>query len=216
MRLSSRLLRRTLGHTDERAKAESELLGAMDVVKCATWEVSQHSVGERGGGGWSAVWSVCATWSVGLFIFEGSTRVLSHCCWASPKIVVGLCLAGACVRVLMIHDGAPCRAYAARSRPAWDQGCTPTPARSTSKFATVLRAILASQHMHSAIWPSWQQQQSGQGWQHVRLHVSAQHLPASEAGASRIHSKQACEQVCPRTAGCIVSDRAMLLERGPC
>ena len=37
--MSAALLRRTLGHTDERAKAESELLGAMDVVKCATWEV---------------------------------------------------------------------------------------------------------------------------------------------------------------------------------
>ena len=40
VRISSRLLRKTLGFTDERTKAESELLGAMDVVKCATWEVS--------------------------------------------------------------------------------------------------------------------------------------------------------------------------------
>ena len=42
--MSARLLRRTLGHTDERAKAESELLGAMDVVKCATWEVRAPSL----------------------------------------------------------------------------------------------------------------------------------------------------------------------------
>ena len=40
VRLSAKLMRAALQYTDERAKIEGELLSAMDVVKCATWEVS--------------------------------------------------------------------------------------------------------------------------------------------------------------------------------
>ena len=40
VRISARLLKKTLTHTDERAKVEGELLDGMDVVKCMTWEVS--------------------------------------------------------------------------------------------------------------------------------------------------------------------------------
>ena len=40
MRISARLLKQTLLHTDERAKLEGELLDGVDVVKCMTWEVS--------------------------------------------------------------------------------------------------------------------------------------------------------------------------------
>ena len=88
MRLSSRLLRRTLGHTDERAKAESELLGAMDVVKCATWEVSQHSVGE--GGGRVVCCLVCLRhlvgrplhfWGVNQGVVTLLLGVSQNCCW---------------------------------------------------------------------------------------------------------------------------------------
>lgn len=42
VRVSARLLKKTLTHTDERAKVEGELLDGMDVVKCMTWEVTQH------------------------------------------------------------------------------------------------------------------------------------------------------------------------------
>lgn len=44
MRISARLLKKTLTHTDERAKVEGELLDGMDVVKCMTWEVSSCQV----------------------------------------------------------------------------------------------------------------------------------------------------------------------------
>ena len=40
VRISARLLKQTLLHTDERAKLEGELLDGVDVVKCMTWEVS--------------------------------------------------------------------------------------------------------------------------------------------------------------------------------
>lgn len=40
MRISARLLKKTLLRTDERAKLEGELLDGIDVVKCMTWEVS--------------------------------------------------------------------------------------------------------------------------------------------------------------------------------
>ena len=39
VRISARLLKKTLTHTDERAKLEGELLDGVDVVKCMTWEV---------------------------------------------------------------------------------------------------------------------------------------------------------------------------------
>ena len=39
VRISARLLKKTLLRTDERAKLEGELLDGMDVVKCMTWEV---------------------------------------------------------------------------------------------------------------------------------------------------------------------------------
>ena len=39
MRKSAQLLKKTLQFTDDRAKIEGELLAAMDVVKCSTWEV---------------------------------------------------------------------------------------------------------------------------------------------------------------------------------
>ena len=39
VRISARLLKQTLQHTDERAKLEGELLDGVDVVKCMTWEV---------------------------------------------------------------------------------------------------------------------------------------------------------------------------------
>ena len=39
VRISARLLKRTLLRTDERAKLEGELLDGIDVVKCMTWEV---------------------------------------------------------------------------------------------------------------------------------------------------------------------------------
>jgi len=39
VRISARLLKRTLQYTDERAKLEGELLDGVDVVKCMTWEV---------------------------------------------------------------------------------------------------------------------------------------------------------------------------------
>ena len=39
MRISARLLKKTLLYTDERAKLEGELLDGVDVVKCMTWEV---------------------------------------------------------------------------------------------------------------------------------------------------------------------------------
>ena len=39
VRMSARLMKKTLQFTDERAKIEGELLAAMDVVKCSTWEV---------------------------------------------------------------------------------------------------------------------------------------------------------------------------------
>ena len=39
MRISSRLLRKSLAYTDERSKLEGELLGGIDVVKCSAWEV---------------------------------------------------------------------------------------------------------------------------------------------------------------------------------
>ena len=42
VRISARLLKKTLLRTDERAKLEGELLDGMDVVKCMTWEVSCH------------------------------------------------------------------------------------------------------------------------------------------------------------------------------
>ena len=41
VRISARLLKTTLQHTDERAKLEGELLDGVDVVKCMTWEVSR-------------------------------------------------------------------------------------------------------------------------------------------------------------------------------
>lgn len=40
VRISARLLKKTLLRTDERAKLEGELLDGIDVVKCMTWEVS--------------------------------------------------------------------------------------------------------------------------------------------------------------------------------
>ena len=40
VRISARLLKKTLLRTDERAKLEGELLDGVDVVKCMTWEVS--------------------------------------------------------------------------------------------------------------------------------------------------------------------------------
>jgi len=39
VRISARLLKKTLQFTDERAKLEGELLDGIDVVKCMTWEV---------------------------------------------------------------------------------------------------------------------------------------------------------------------------------
>ena len=45
MRISARLLKKTLLRTDERAKLEGELLDGMDVVKCMTWEVSCCDLG---------------------------------------------------------------------------------------------------------------------------------------------------------------------------
>ena len=39
MRISSKLMRKSLRFTDERAKFEGELLGGIDVVKCSAWEV---------------------------------------------------------------------------------------------------------------------------------------------------------------------------------
>lgn len=39
VRLSTTLLKRSLGQTDERAKLEGELLSGMEVVKCNAWEV---------------------------------------------------------------------------------------------------------------------------------------------------------------------------------
>ncbi len=39
VRISARLLKKTLQYTDERAKLEGELLDGVDVVKCMTWEV---------------------------------------------------------------------------------------------------------------------------------------------------------------------------------
>lgn len=39
VRISARLLKKTLLRTDERAKLEGELLDGIDVVKCMTWEV---------------------------------------------------------------------------------------------------------------------------------------------------------------------------------
>ena len=44
VRISARLLKQTLLHTDERAKLEGELLDGVDVVKCMTWEVSVTTV----------------------------------------------------------------------------------------------------------------------------------------------------------------------------
>ena len=44
VRISARLLKRTLLRTDERAKLEGELLDGIDVVKCMTWEVGIHAV----------------------------------------------------------------------------------------------------------------------------------------------------------------------------
>lgn len=40
VRISARLLKKTLLRTDERAKLEGELLDGIDVVKCMTWEVN--------------------------------------------------------------------------------------------------------------------------------------------------------------------------------
>ena len=40
VRISARLLKKTLLRTDERAKLEGELLDGIDVVKCMTWEVT--------------------------------------------------------------------------------------------------------------------------------------------------------------------------------
>ena len=44
VRISARLLKTTLQHTDERAKLEGELLDGVDVVKCMTWEVRMPPV----------------------------------------------------------------------------------------------------------------------------------------------------------------------------
>lgn len=46
--MSARLLKKTLTHTDERAKVEGELLDGMDVVKCMTWEVITSLFGDCG------------------------------------------------------------------------------------------------------------------------------------------------------------------------
>lgn len=39
--MSSALLKKSLGSTDERVKLVGEVLGAMDVVKCYAWEVRE-------------------------------------------------------------------------------------------------------------------------------------------------------------------------------
>lgn len=39
VRMSSRLMRKSLLYTDERSKLEGELIGGIEVVKCSAWEV---------------------------------------------------------------------------------------------------------------------------------------------------------------------------------
>ena len=38
--MASKLLKKSLGATDERVRMSGEILGAMDVVKCYAWETS--------------------------------------------------------------------------------------------------------------------------------------------------------------------------------
>ena len=45
----ARYLNRSLVHTDERAKVEAELLAGIEVVKCATWEVSRGLLAQERG-----------------------------------------------------------------------------------------------------------------------------------------------------------------------